>query len=120
MLVNKVEKRDELSLIEIVKYQIVNYCYFENITISDASALCVAYLCINGKTELNKFCNEFYEKKIFATPQVVRNAVGKAVEKGIVIKEGTTKKIIYIDPDMNIQHTGNILLDYKFLCRESL
>ena len=115
-VVNKVNKTGEMTLLEIVKYQIITYCYFKEIAISDAAALCLAHLAIYGEVELSTFCKGMADKGIFATPQVVRNLIGKS-EENLVIKEGK-KKIISINPDLALVVSGTILLDFKFLRRE--
>ena len=49
---------------------------------------------------------------IFKSPQSCRNAIQKAKKKNLVIKD---KNNIMINPDMKIQTTGNIFLDFKIL-----
>ncbi len=120
MIVNKVERKAEFNKLDLVKYQLITYCYFQKITISDAAATCFAKLCLSGKSELNKFCQQMSDDKLFASPQVVRNTICKGEEKNLVIKEGKERKVISINPDIKIQHEGTVLLDFKFLSRESL
>ena len=117
--VNKVEKKAELNLMDIIKYQFITYCYFEKITMSDAAIECMAHLSVAGTIELNQFCVSMMEYKLFASPQVIRNIVNQSVEKGIVIKTGVNGKERTINPDLNIQYSGNILLDFKFVYLES-
>lgn len=119
MLINKVEKKDRLTLLDIVKYQIVTYCYFEKITVSDTAMDCFAHLCINGKTDLNLFCVQMHERNLFASAQVVRNTITKGEDRGLLIKSGNHRKEIEINPALNIQIKGNILLDFKFFHSES-
>ena len=107
-----------MSTLDIVKYQIVNYCYFNKIPLSDAAALCLAKLSIRGKTDLNKFCNQMSEEKVFASAQVVRNTLTLSEERKLIIKEGKKPIIIEINPDINVQNSGNILLEYKLFARE--
>ena len=115
--VNKVDKKAQMNLMEIVKYQIVTYCYFEDIVISDAAATCFTQLCIAGKSDLNQFCKQMSDEGLFASPQVVRNTITLGEAKNLIIKEGGHKKAVCINPELNIQINGNILLDFKFLCR---
>lgn len=120
MIVNKVERKAELDKLELVKYQILTYCYFEKIAISNAAATCFALLCLSGRSDLNEFCQKISDQKIFASPQVVRNTICKGEEKKLVIKEGKERKTIFINPDIKLQYEGNVLLDFKFLSRDSL
>ena len=55
------------------------------------------------------------DKKIFKSSQSCRNALAKAEKKNLIIKKGSNKKTIIINPDMNIQTEGTILLDSKIL-----
>ena len=59
------------------------------------------------------------DKKIFKSQQSARNAVNKIASKGLVIKSGNNKKTIKIKPEINVQISGVVLLDYKVLGRES-
>jgi hypothetical protein len=117
--VNQVEKKTTMSRWEIVKYQILTYCYLKNIQVSDSDLECLTLLSIKGESELTVFCAEVYAKNIFQSSQTVRNALTKAEKKNLILKDGRSKKRITINPAMNIQTDGNILLDYKFLALES-
>jgi hypothetical protein len=41
--------------------------------------------------------------------------VTKAEKKDLVVKNGEYNKLIKVNPDLKIQTSGNILLDYKFV-----
>lgn len=118
-LVNQLQKKTKMDHWKIIKYQILTYCFLENIHISNSDLDCLTLLSISGESELNLFCTEVHKKNIFQSPQTVRNALSKAEKKNLIIKEGRNKKKISINPSMNIQTSGNILLDYKFLAVES-
>jgi hypothetical protein len=45
--------------------------------------------------------------------------VTKAEKKNLLVKNGKNKKTIELNPDLNIQIAGNILLEYKILRVES-
>jgi hypothetical protein len=117
--VNQVEKKTRMSKWEIVKYQILTYCYLKNIQVSDADLECLTLLSIKGEQELTAFCIDVNAKAIFKSSQTVRNALTKAEKKNLILKDGRSKKRIIINPSLNIQTEGNILLDYKFLAVES-
>lgn len=121
MIVNKVERKAEFNKFDLVKYQILTHCHFNKIDISDASATCFTNLCLAGKTKLSDFCKLMSDKKVFKSSQVVRNVIGIGVNTKIVMKEGDERnKLIYINPSLNIQYEGNVLLDFKFFSRESI
>ena len=100
-IVNQVAKKVVLPRWEIVQFQIVVHCYLNSISISTADLDCLTHL------------------GVFKSPQSARNALSKAEKKGLIIKQGKSKKKIAIHPNVNIQTEGNILLDYKFAHIES-
>jgi len=114
-IVNKVDKRVRTSRDEVVKYQILTYCFLNNIQISNSDLNCLAELAKKGRKELTSFCEYISKKKIFKSSQSCRNALAKAEKKNLIIKDGTNKKTIYINDDINVQTEGTILLDYKIL-----
>jgi hypothetical protein len=118
-LVNKVEKKAKLSKDTLIKYQILTHCFFNGVQISDADLDSLALLAEVGEQELTEFCIVVSDKSIFKSPQSARNAVTKAEKKRLIIKEGTNKKTIRLNPDIQIQCTGNVLLEYKFVSLES-
>ena len=69
----------------------------------------------NRIKELTSFCTDISKKKIFKSSQSCRNALAKAEKKNLIIKNGSNKKTICINKDLNIQTEGIILLDYKIL-----
>jgi hypothetical protein len=114
-IVNQVEKRAKMSIDQIVQYQLLTHCFIANITLSVADLKCLTVLALDKEQELNAFCNKIHQKGIFKSPQSVRNAVIKAEKNGLIVKEGKSKKKIWLNPDLKLQTLGNILLDYKFL-----
>lgn len=118
-LVNQVEKRVKMNRWEIVKYQLVTYCYLYKIALSESDLDCLTLLALEGELELTVFCNKAYEKKIFSSIQSVRNCLTKVEKKSLIKKEGKNKKKISINPAVKLHAHGNILLDYKFLSVEA-
>jgi hypothetical protein len=116
-IVNQVDKR--VSKWDIVKYQILTYCYINKISVSEADLNCLTYLALEGDQELTSFCIKAHSKNIFSSTQSVRNCLTKAEKKDLIRKEGKNKKKIYINPEIKIFSKGNILLDFKFLSVET-
>jgi hypothetical protein len=126
--VNKVDKKVSMTLEEIIKFQIVTYCYINKITISESELSCLTLLGLNIKAELSDFCNACcdpdnkdkdstltHTKAIFKTPQTVRNSLAKLSNHNIISKNGLGhNKTIELNKDLKIQTEGNVLLDYKF------
>jgi len=118
-IVNKVDQKAKVDIDTTIQYQIVTYCFFNNVQISNADLRCLAELAKQGEVELTLFCNDVTDLGIFKSPQSARNAITKASKKNLVIKNGKNKKKIYLNKSMNVQTTGNVLLDYKILGIES-
>jgi len=118
-LVKRVEKTARLSRRALVKYQIMTHCFFNNVQISDADLESLALLAESGEQELTFFCLSISDQSIFKSPQSARNAVAKAEKKKLIVKAGNNKKTIKLNPDIQVQSVGNILLEYKFVSLES-
>jgi len=118
-IVNQVAKKVVLPRWEIIKFQIVVHCYLKNVSVSTADLECLTHLGADREVELTEFCNRITDLGIFKSPQSARNALSKAEKKGLIVKDGKSKKKISLSPEINIQSEGNILLDYKFAHIES-
>jgi hypothetical protein len=119
-LVNQVAKKLVMSRWDIIKFQLLTYCHLNGINLSSADLDCLTSLGVGSKVELTEFCNRVAEVDgIFKSSQSARNAISKAEKKGLILKEGKNKKKIFLNPEINIQTSGNILLDYKFAYIES-
>lgn len=118
-IVNQVDKRVRMNTWDIVKFQILTHCYLYKIPVSEADLNCLTFLALEGEQELTSFCNKASDKNIFSSTQSVRNCLTKAEKKSLIKKEGKNKKKIFVSPDLKVATTGNILLDYKFLCVET-
>lgn len=122
-----VDKKVQMSEEQIIKFQLITYCYLNKISISESDLACLTLLALNEKAELSAFCNaccapEFrdketsltYTKVIFKTPQTVRNCLTKMADYNIITKEGLGHgKLIELNPELKLQAKGNVLLNYK-------
>lgn len=118
-IVNKVDQKAKVDIDTTIQYQIMTYCFFNKIQISNADLLCLAELAKQGEVELTLFCNDVTDLGIFKSPQSARNAITKASKKQLVVKNGKNKKKIYLNKTMNVQTSGTVLLDYKILGLET-
>ena len=118
-LVNQVQKKVKMPKWDIVKFQILTHCYINRIAMSESDLNCLTLLSMTGPIELTHFCYDASsdEQMIFKSPQTVRNAINKAMKNMLVIKDDEDKKIIKLNPNLQVQTEGDILLDYKFLGR---
>lgn len=118
-IVNKVDFKLKVSINNTIKYQILTFCFFEDISISNSDLEFLATLARNPNMEIAKFCILLTELVIFKSPQSARNAISKAEKKNLLIKNGTNKKTISIKKEINVQVKGLVLLNYKILGNES-
>lgn len=117
--VNQVRKTVRMDLWNIVRFQIATHCTLKQMNVSDLDLNCLTFLALGGEQPLTEFCETATKNKIFGSSQSVRSAITKAEKKNLVIKNGDYNKLIKLNPDLKIQTTGNILLDYKFVRVES-
>jgi len=117
-IVNKVDLKHQVDINVSIKYQIVTYCFFNDILISNSDLKFLNELAKVQGIELTKFCSDAVGKGIFKSSQSARNAITKAEKKNLLIKKGHNKKTISLNPDINVQSNGLVLLDYKILGRE--
>ena len=105
-----------MGLYDIVKYQIVTHCYVKRIAVTESDLDCLTMLAMVNDCELTEFCLLATEKRIFKSTQSVRNCLVKLEKYNLIAKEGKNKKKkkISLNPDMMIQTSGNIMVNYKF------
>ncbi len=118
-IVKKVDIKLQTDIDTTIKYQIMTYCFFADILISNSDLKFLMELSKIGKIELTVFCKSLVDKEIFKSPQSARNAITKAEKKQLLTKDGVNKKTILINKDINVQTTGLVLLDYKILGNET-
>lgn len=116
--VKLVDKKVSMGLDQLIKYQILTYCYINDYQVSDADLKCLTLLGTNGETDITDFCNLAALNHIFKTAQTVRNCVVKLEKMKLIIRDSSKKKIS-LNSQMETQTKGNILLNYKFFYIES-
>ena len=107
------EKRLTMTKVEIIRFQLAIHCHIQKINISSADLDCLTTLKQKGTAELTSFCKVLTDMNIFKSSQSSRNAITRLEEKKLIVKDGQSKKRIYINPDIKIQGEGNILVDVK-------
>ena len=118
-IVTNVDLKLRVDVNKTIKYQILTYCFFNNILISNTDLDFLSELSLISKIEISKFCDLITNKNIFKSPQSARNAISKAEKKNLLTKTGTNKKTITINKNINVQTRGLVLLNYKILGNES-
>jgi len=114
-VINQVQKKVRMELWDIVRFQIAVHCQINKIQLAEQELDCLSLLAIVDNSELTNFCTEAIKQNISGSTQSIRNALAKIEKKGLILKTGRSKKRISINPSMNVQVQGNILLDYKII-----
>jgi hypothetical protein len=112
---NLVQKRIRMSRRDIIKYQLLSHSFINSISYSDAELNCLTLLGVCGETDLSEFCNFTVDENIFKVSQTARNFLTKAEKINLIEKNGTSKKKVKLKDDLQIQTSGNIVLDYKIV-----
>ena len=118
-VVNRIEKKAIMQKWDLIKFQILTYCYLNRITISESELNFLTLLSLNGSVETTNFCFDVSEEEpwIFKSQQSARNAINKCLKKGLIIKEPVNKKQIKINTDLRLGVDGNILFELKFFAK---
>jgi len=103
-----ISKKVKLSLDELIRYQIITYCFIHDITLSHTEVETLKKLALVGRTTLNTFCKS----------QSERNIINELEKAKLVIKSRKYNKIVEVNPELNLVGSGTTLLDYKFLYSE--
>lgn len=104
----------ELSLYDIIRYQLMDYCFHNKIRISPAQLDCLGLLGLQGPINISDFCqNVVDDENIFGNTQTVRNYILKCVKENIILRSGNGNKLIQIHPDLGIIYEGNIVIEQK-------
>ena len=129
--VNLVDKKVQMNIAEIVKFQLMSHAFVNNINLSELDLDCLTNLGLAGKVELTEFCSSMAEKRLqeklktwqpsrpnekapTASPQTIRNVLTKVEKDNLLLKNGKGRKKIMLNPNLQIQTEGNIVLNYKF------
>lgn len=119
MVFNQVDKTIRHDLNDIVKLQIVVYCFLHKVVLNATELECLALLGCRGKMRLTEFCALASELKVMGSPSAVNNCLSRIEKSKLCIKEGAGKKRISLNPELGIQTSGNILLKYKIIRLEA-
>lgn len=119
-LVNRIEKKAKMPKWDLIKFQILTYCYLNRITVSESELNFLTLLSLNEPVETTGFCFDVSEEEpwIFKSQQSVRNAINKSEKKGLVIKDPDNKKQIRLNPKLQIVVEADILLEIKFFAKD--
>ena len=117
-VVKRVQKKVIMSTKDVIKFQLITHCYLNRIMVSNSELECLTLLSLIGSIEIAHFCYDAAdEQKIFKSQQTVRNCINKCIKFKLVVRDSKNKKLIYINPKINVETLGSIFLDYNFLAK---
>lgn len=108
-----VDKKIRMSKRDIIKYQLLSHSFVHSISYSEAELDCLTLLGVCGEIDLSEFCNYTVDENIFKVSQTARNFLTKAEKLNLVEKNGTSRKKIKLKDALQVQTSGNIVLNYK-------
>jgi hypothetical protein len=115
---SEVNKTVQTDLFGIVKFQIMTHCFVNDIFLNKTELDCLTLLGCKGKIRQLEFCALATDMKLLGSPTAVANCLARVSRSNLFLKEGGGKKQIFLNPALNIQTEGNIVLNYKFVSLE--
>ena len=67
---NVVDKKVRMGLYDIVRYQILTYCYVNRVQATESDLDCLTILAMTGESDLTEFCLLITEKRIFKSTRI--------------------------------------------------
>lgn len=104
-------KKLEMSKSEIVEFQIMIYCFLNNLRLNHTEIKLLALLGELGKIKLADFGQKAVNRKLLSSIQAVNTALHKLHRTGLYVKEGIGKKVIYLEPRLGVLSDGNIVIN---------
>ena len=128
MEVKEIKNKIKVSRIDLVRMQIITeFIFFRKEQLIPTDIDVLVLLAIDQPVELGRFCNKStrvlypdIEAEEFAIrSQNIRNRISKLEKRGVVKKDGTSKKMISINDKISLYTKGDLLLTYNFLSFEA-
>ena len=111
---NLIQKKIIVGKEDIILFQIMTYCFLNDLKISHNEMLCIMDLALNGESDLSEYCMNASEKNFFTSSQSVRNFLCKAEKYGLVVKKGDKKTKVSVG-DIGIKTEGNIIFNLNLI-----
>lgn len=118
-----------MSTQEIIKYQLLTeVLFFKNEYLIPSDLEILTLLVMWGPIDLGGFCAsaakviypDSLPEELSTRAQNIRNRIVKLEKRHIIVKSKTGRKIIALNPNIDIHSKGNILLDYNYLAVETI
>ena len=115
----KVDKTVRMSEFEIVKFQLLTHCFIAEIHLNETELNILTLFGCSGEVRLIDFCRNAAEKGYLSNYTAVNNCLSRIEKSKLFLKKGAGKKLIYLNPSIEIYSKGTIVLNYKFIKIES-
>ena len=102
-----------MDLQDIIRFQIINYCFINDINLSPNQIRTLTLLGEWGEINISTFCQQISDLEIYSSAQTVRNFIIDSIKTGIVIRQGKGEKLISITKDVELLNSGNIIIHLK-------
>lgn len=110
-----VDKKVRLDIFDIVRYQIIHYCFINRIRLNDTEINLLALMGEVGKIKMQDFGRLATKRSIVGSAAVGLNALMKLERSDLFIKEGHGKKIVYLNPKLNVFSEGSIVINLRLI-----
>jgi len=111
----QINKVVQLDRFEIVKYQLMHYCFMNKMRINETELNCLSVLGEVGPKKLSDFLSIVASRHILGNTASVSNCLNKLAHTKLYIKSGANKKIIQLNPELEIVVEGGILINLKLI-----
>ena len=101
-----------MDLHTLIRYQLVMYCFVNEIHLSPNQLTTLTYLAEWGEMNISDFCNEIYDRSIYGSPQTVRNFILECVKDKLIVRSGKGSKLISITSKVDLLTEGGIVLKH--------
>jgi len=106
-----VQQNLEMDLHNLIKYQLVNYCFVQDMHLSPNQLETLTYLSEWGEMNMSDFCEKISDDlEIYKSAQTVRNFILDCIKDKLVVRTGKGSKNIEITSDAELLCEGNIVI----------
>lgn len=111
----QINKVVQLDRFEIVKYQLMHYCFMNKVRINETELNCLSILGEVGPKKLSDFLGIVASRHILGNAASVSNCLNKLAHTKLYVKSGVNKKMIELNPELEIVVDGGILINLKLI-----
>lgn len=118
MKIKEKNKLLQINKFQLVKFQVMVYCFEHDIEINHTDLNILALMGELGKKHLTEFSKIAVQRKILGTRPSVDNCVQRLSYRDFCVREGIGKIIISLNPKMKIVSEGNVVMNLRLISLE--